>query len=875
MKRPVVIARQLGILAALLLVASEAGAQRAYQKFWQKHYEELKKEPVTVIEDNAAERNLEDERYVFPDPLRQIIVTAFPGTTGILPEEDEKAAKTFSAYSRGAMGLEIGSPAPALKGFEEALEADPANPLLKLRLAQAAMMVNDLSRAQVLLEELVADDPQNFRALLQLGDLALMRQRFPEARKAFEQVLTVKPRNIQALESLCQISYEFYQDLDATKDYSQRILLIDDSNPQAMLWQAEACAFTGDATRAAEYYARLISTRPNLVDRVAEVGRRLTAVGKPQDARILYERAVLANPMHAELRRAWESAVRVTDGEAGVRAAWKKLAEESKGDLRIYDLYCDYLKRTKAWDELVATRLQILAQQPGHVPSLMELAEHELRRNDFAAAEKYLQRAITEKTAEPSVIRRAGLAYLDHGDYARAGELLRRALALDERDVQSLDALALLAAREGKPEEAEKLLRDGLRVAPANAYLLGRLATHYLELGKKREARELFQQVLAANPDDVETWLILAGLYYEENDWNNLQILDGEITKRLGNNSRFHSAFGEMAMSWGDFDRARSSLERAVLLAPGDLRSRVFLSQTYLQLDEKERAVDVLSKADKSIPTPELLRQRDLALADTFTDLHEHAKAQAIYDELLKRDGEDFVALEGRLIAIVRQDRADEARKELNDIVRKNQGDVTGKLWRLRAAVLRELGEYDRARDVLREARKMDPKNYDIVFQLAQVAGDDGRIDDAEAHYRELLALGPAPNNPWYETAANNLGYLFATKGIKLDEAEKLILEALALNPRAPHILDSLGVVYLKKGDLSKAREYLERAARFSIRDGEVCSNLGQLYEKIGEREQARRMYDKALEFDPRLKSAKDRLDALADTPPSTAPAKQ
>ncbi|MBI1291319.1 tetratricopeptide repeat protein [bacterium] len=868
MHPPVTRLIRLGLLTALLVGGTVPGhAQRAYQKWWQKHFDENKDKPVEVIEDTAPERKLEEERYVFPDPLRQIPYTAFTSDPGLGVDGEETELETYSAYSRGAIGLEIGSPAPALKGFEEAVNADPKNPWLKLRLAQAAMMVNDLSRAQALLEEMVQDDPQDFRAMLQLGDLATMRQRYPEARKWFEQALSAKPRNIQALESLCQISYEFYHDLDATKDYSQKILLIDDKNPQAMLWQAEACAFTGDPTRAADFYARLIATRPNLVERVSEVARRLTAMGRPKDARVLYEKAVLASPTNAELRAAWEVAVRLADGQEGLKAAWKKMAEDSNNDRRIYDLYSDFLKRSNLWDELAAVRRSVLEQEPGYVPALMDLAEYHLRRNEFEQAEGYLQTATSQKNAEPSVFRQAGQAYMTNGNIEKAEPLLQRALALDERDVRTLDALSTLAEAKGDRAAAEQYLRDGLKISPADSYLLERLGTFFLRSGDRRQARELFQQVIATKPGDVETWLKLAGLYYEDNDWNGLRILDGEITQRLASSTRFHSAFGELALSWGDFDRARASLERAVLLNPGDLRSRLLLSKTHLQLENDDRAVAVLREAEPTLVSDDLRVVRDLRLGETLSLLHRYTDALAAYDAALKTAPEDFDAIEGRILTLIKLSRTADADRELNDVVRTRTATNPAEVKALQASVLREKGDYARAQSILREAVKATPGDMNLLLLLGGCASDVGDIAEAERCYRELMESAPRDANPWYETAANNLGFLLASKGTRLEEAEKLILDALDLNPRAPHILDSLGVVYMKKGDLSKAREYLERASRYANRDGEILTNLGELYEKLGEKELARRAYDKALLFEPGLQPAKDRRDALADTP--------
>jgi tetratricopeptide (TPR) repeat protein len=55
--------------------------------------------------------------------------------------------------------------------------------------------------------------------------------------------------------------------------------------------------------------------------------------------------------------------------------------------------------------------------------------------------------------------------------------------------------------------------------------------------------------------------------------------------------------------------------------------------------------------------------------------------------------------------------------------------------------------------------------------------------DEAEAHYKKAIKKNPANAD-----ACNNLAWLYYTKRIKLDEAEKLALKALELNPSKKEI---------------------------------------------------------------------------------------
>jgi tetratricopeptide (TPR) repeat protein len=64
----------------------------------------------------------------------------------------------------------------------------------------------------------------------------------------------------------------------------------------------------------------------------------------------------------------------------------------------------------------------------------------------------------------------------------------------------------------------------------------------------------------------------------------------------------------------------------------------------------------------------------------------------------------------------------------------------------------------------------------------------------------------------------------------------------LTLAPDDAHIIDSMGWVYFRMGDLAKARELLERA--YVLRpEGEIGAHLGEVLWALGQRDAARRIW--------------------------------
>ena len=101
--------------------------------------------------------------------------------------------------------------------------------------------------------------------------------------------------------------------------------------------------------------------------------------------------------------------------------------------------------------------------------------------------------------------------------------------------------------------------------------------------------------------------------------------------------------------------------------------------------------------------------------------------------------------------------------------------------------------------------------------------------------------------NPEHANALNYLGYTYADLGINLDEAERLIKEALKYKPDDGYITDSLGWVYFKKGLFNEALNLLKKAVELVPDDPIMLEHLGDTYLKTNDRVNALKFYKRSL----------------------------
>jgi tetratricopeptide (TPR) repeat protein len=91
------------------------------------------------------------------------------------------------------------------------------------------------------------------------------------------------------------------------------------------------------------------------------------------------------------------------------------------------------------------------------------------------------------------------------------------------------------------------------------------------------------------------------------------------------------------------------------------------------------------------------------------------------------------------------------------------------------------------------------------------------------------------------------VGFTWAEQGVRLDEAEGLVRRALRLSPRSGHMIDSLGWIRFKKGDLRQAVELLEQADRLIGPDPAVLDHLGDAYRAAARPADAQAAWRRAL----------------------------
>lgn len=162
-------------------------------------------------------------------------------------------------------------------------------------------------------------------------------------------------------------------------------------------------------------------------------------------------------------------------------------------------------------------------------------------------------------------------------------------------------------------------------------------------------------------------------------------------------------------------------------------------------------------------------------------------------------------------------------------------------LFGIEAEVLSSEGALQASLEVLNAGIDAYPDSASLRYARSMLGQQQSDIAMMEADLRAILARDP--NNA---TALNALGYTLADQTDRLNEAHSLISRALELDPAEPAILDSMGWVLFRKGEIDQSIDYLTRAYA-ALPDPEVAAHLGEVLWMNGDTEKARQIWQGAL----------------------------
>ena len=350
-------------------------------------------------------------------------------------------------------------------------------------------------------------------------------------------------------------------------------------------------------------------------------------------------------------------------------------------------------------------------------------------------------------------------------------------------------------------------------------------------MGPKTPQAEVFVQQFLDRHSQPELRMAYAKALLEAQRYAQAQVQLQAITHEQPDFLQAWLILGALELQDGKFADAEQSLKRYVELA----------------LAKPEDAVHAES-------TPGLA-QAYLSLAQIAEQRKDFVQAEDWLKRINNADDQLNAQLR-RAALLARQGKLNEALELIHRQTTRTPADARLKVT-TEALLLRESKQFQAAYDLLAEATTRNPEDSELVYDMAMVAEKLDKFEEMERLLRRVIAAKPD-----YQHAYNALGYSLAERKIRLDEAKQLILKALELAPGDPFILDSLGWVEFRSGNLTEASRILEGAFKDKP-DAEIAAHLGEVMWAAGKRKEAISIWKQGLKINPENETLLETLKHL------------
>ena len=759
-----------------------------------------------------------------------LLLATLIGLSGCTNSEKAKAehVKRGEAYLKDSKFQE------ASLEFRNAIQIDGNLAAAHWGLAQA---YEGLQRYPEMIEELrktLELDKANLDARIKLGNYYLAASNgrpelVGEAERLAKETLDRDANNIEGHILMGGVLFA-KKDKDKAFAELNHAIELDPNRVESYLSMARFHVVNHERDKAEELLKKAISVNGNSPLAHAEYGKFLVQSNRMAEAEAELTKAVEVGPKDVNAHFLLASFYLVSKQLDKAENAYKALVGlDSKPESQL--VLADFYWMVNRGDEAVKIYQDVLTKSPDFVQGRYRLAEMLLMRGDVQGAS------------------------------TQVDELLKK----DKRDRQALVLRARMQIQKQQPDSLKAAiedLKDVLQQEPTSRAGLYYMAQANLNLGLMDQARAFASDLERNYPDYLPAKLMQVQINLSSGDPKNVTSLASDLLNRLS----------KAAPDRDQSPQLLSELTEKAYLARGTAQ---------LQLKNLTGARQDFEAARQIAPNDPGV-YNNLAVVSAAENKPEDA--MAAFENALKVDATNFVALNGIITQYANSHELDKAHARIDQVL----GTYPNVAWLhfLKGQIYGYQSNAQSAEAEFRRALELDPNYLPAYSSLAAIFINTKQQDRAIAEYKKILAIRPdnaavytligmlEDTRQNYDAAAenyrkaleldqnsmiaaNNLSWLYAVTGKgNLDEAVRLSQTVVQRNPNVPGFVDTLGWVYYKKNLYAAAVDQLQKAVTLdeaAARSANISPSatyqyhLGMALKGKGDKEGSRRALEAAL----------------------------
>lgn len=782
--------------------------------------------------------------------------------------EGDKGKAAADIYNvRGNAYLALRKVDDAQSTFEKALKVFPDSVDAYLGMSRLALLDNDINEALRQTETALSMAPQNLKAWLFKAVLLMDQKKDDEARSAFNHVLQVDKSNVPAHLGL------------ASLDMSQKKLEVAKSEIDTALKIAPKSLSALYALGLVEFERRNLKDALDAVQKVLKVAPdHMPSVllhGVINYSQRSYDialsdvrRVVTRFPEDAYARRLL-AAIQLKLGDTNhaletLQPLLKPGLEDSKalalaGEAQLlaknYNQATEYFQKAIDIDpsanqlqtQLAISRLGLgkteqalneledaVKGNPGQSPADILLIVIRLQYKQFDQALAAITKLENKMPPNPITYYLTGIAMLGEGKNFEARKAFEKALAVQPGYDAAIIKLAQLDMSENKPGEAQKRLEKVFEKDRKDLRVILALADIAHEQKHDEEYIDWLKKAREARPTAIIPVVKMADYYLAKNDKAKALNVAKEAVNTFPGNPKALDLLGATQLAAGNIEEALKTFTILVEESPNTPTSYLRLALAQAGTKRLKEARVSLLKALKL--EPDFQQAQELLIRVEIAE-NKQNEALNIARKMQARQPESPVGYDREADILMSQKHYPQAIKAYEQALMKKSSTVS--LLKLVQAQVRAR-DMKSAEQQLNAWIKNHPKDLAVREYAAEMYTQNDHNAEAIKQYEEILRL--APQNV---LALNNLAALYqlvqdSRALVTAERAEKLA-------PENPGVLDTLGWILVKQGQLPKGLKFLSKAAEKAPDAGSVRYHYGAALARSGRISDAKKELEAAI----------------------------
>jgi len=574
-------------------------------------------------------------------------------------------------------------------------------------------------------------------------------------------------------------------------------------------------------------------------------------------------------------------------------------------------------------DPALETFEQVMTLAPDFADAHYHLGLVYYRKAEFRKAIEAFTRTLELLPRDIDALIKLGLASHKAGDmdiansrvrrafYERAVKAYQTALEIRPHNVEALNNLGLAHQELGQFADAIAVYEEGLTLSPEQPQLHTNLATardlqagvyslaahrhyqvgvHAKRAGRMETAIAAWKQAVAESPRYLKASLQLADLYFEKGEYKQAirtylsaiaLVSENQPSQPVGTANIFYN-LGNSYLRTQQLEAAVSAYQQAVDINPEMISAWANMGTALLEMERLDAAIAACQSALRAhttvlslgkvsgVSAPELRNIGfTLKTAQDIKTAEYTMQAYRLWRQGLSAGnrGDVQTALKLWEQAVRLSPRYATAHENLTwgyfNLKRFDAAIQSGE-------TVQTLRPNPQVAQLIVFASELKAGKYPFeayqLWERGRHASAAGNLEAAVALLSQAIEAGPE-----FAAAYNTLAWLYADKlGTNLAEAEKLARRALALDPDATHINDTLGWVLYKQERYTEALTVFEQALAHAPNNAEYLYHGSLAALKNGQTAQALEYLTQAIALDERIGQrveTQSEFDAIRFTP--------